>query len=266
MKTPGLGIGRSVLRNDTKTLFFTTKCFFVDVDANGKERVFTRAEAAEAYGFEEGDGEFNFWVHNPSGNLYDPPTKEDDEFEAEKKLQLFERFAELQRLPEFEHCLISESSETRIVSLGAEDHDEIKRINQQQFGSCGHLGSGFAASLPSLQAKWLEGNLVGKDDDFWHLKFWHTHTLKLGDAGARGQCCPHIWVNVEGSRIKSEADYSLIARCAVKAILSFHINMESFWGRDPYQRGLKKYPGDPNKITVVKFFKTVGCACEPAPF
>lgn len=266
MKTKGLGLGRAVLQNNANTLFFTTKCFFVDVDANWKESVLTRAEAMEAYGFEEGEGAFNFWVHNPSGNLYDPPSKEDDEFEAEKKLQLFERFVELQRLPEFKHCLITQGSETRIVSLEVDDHDEIQRMNQQQLRSYGHFGSGFAASLPTYQATWLEGNLVGKDDNFWNLKFWHTHTLKLGDVGGRGQCCPHLWVNVEGSRITSEADYRLIARCAVKAILSFHVKMESFFGRDPYHRGLKKYPGDPNKITFVKSFKTVGCACEPAPF
>jgi len=264
MKTKGLGLGRAVLQNNANTLFFTTKCFFVEADADGNERVITRAEAAEAYGFEEGDGEFNFWVHNPSGNLYEPPSKEDDEFEAEKKLQLFERFAELQRLPEFKHCLISGGSELRIVSLDVDDHDEISRMNQQQSGSCGHFGSGFSAKMPTYQAKWLEGNLVGKDDTFWHMKFWHT--LKIGDVDARGQCCPHIWINVEGADIESEEDYRLIARCAVKATLSFHVNMESFFGRDPYHRGLKKYPGDPNKITLVKSFKTVGGACEPAPF
>ena len=49
MKTPGLGLGREVLKNDSSTLFFTTKCHFVEVDANGEETAISYKEAVSSF-------------------------------------------------------------------------------------------------------------------------------------------------------------------------------------------------------------------------
>lgn len=249
MNTSDTGVGRLVFADLSKTLFWTTKCYFVEVDANGEERVLHRDDAIHKYDVALRDCDFDSLVHQSSNQS---SISEDFEFNAEKNLQLKNRFGELQRMPLFNHCLISSKKKTQIVSLDVDDHDEIDRMKDQQFDSLGHWRSGFAANLPNPEARWLEGHLVGEDDNYWPLKFWHTQKLCLNDAGDNAQICPHIWAQVEGAEIESDSHYRLIARCVTKAILSFQVQHESFFGRNPHHAGIMKFPGE-QKIFQKKF-------------
>ncbi|MGJ8653300.1 MAG: hypothetical protein ACSHX8_08500 [Opitutaceae bacterium] len=251
--TQNIGFGRQIFRfGKSEALYFTTKCYFVLTNLEG-ETIVSYDEAANwaaEHGFCSDRGEFNFLIHSPSGEIEESTAPDDVTFEAEKEVELANRFNELLQMRPFGYCFISHDSISDFVELDYDQHDEIKRMYDQERDSYGHFGSNFSALLTSGNSKWMDGHIIGPGSKYWSLNFWCYQP----ESRSVGFQLPHVWVKVNGSSVDTKGQLELIGRCAAKAILTFQISREASSGRDPFRDGISEFAGDPNLVLKKKVF------------
>jgi|GEM_PF-3516014 hypothetical protein len=247
LNVPNTDKSRLVFEKDHTRLYITAESDFICIGPAGEERISPKA-AAEWSGFEPGDPEFYKWVHNYVCTPYG--LKPDDQAFLElKKIKIRERVQELQKLPPFNLCVVEGNSRLKFVQLGSEDHDEILRMFDQEPQALGHDGNqGDFVAILNGPFDFLGGDIIAHDYNRYHLIFWHAQKCDFQSGTKMTGKLPHVWVSIYGNDSAELPDSRLVAHYSVKAILSFIVLHEAYYGREPETCGLMEKPRDPSFV------------------
>lgn len=219
-------------------LCFTADCYHLLSTPNGVIRLsYSGAEEfALAFGDCQNRSDFDRVLQCPSDNV-----DEFTAFENQRIAEMDKRVIELLKLHEVHRCYIKWDGNLEVYDYREDDRAKVFEMQFEE-SHIGHLASGFTVERHETKKGCYIGHLVGAHDSYWKFRFKTGELEHFSHRFGLDPDLPKLTVDVVKGYIDIDGEIELIARCALKAIISLQLQHESRFGRDPYRDRILHFP------------------------